>query len=301
MNYSATSGERSLKRSELLQALGAAVRARRTDLGLTMRTLAVRADVSERFLAQLESGEGNISVVRLQDVAEALGTSAAELLASRPAAPTPRRVVSLLGLRGAGKSTLGPEIARRLGMPFYELDALVSREAGMPLGTIFEMHGEAWFRRLEHDVLRAFLDAHPVAVLATGGSIVTAPETYAMLRKRTITVWLKAKPQDHWDRVLRQGDARPMRNRANAMAELKALLRDRRPLYGLSDHVVDTSNATFEAAAGRIVEAITQAENKTKSSRMPERSEGAVAMSKSSRMPERSEGAVATSKRSRQR
>ena len=257
MNYTATSDERSTKRSELLRALGTAVRARRTDLGLTLRALAARADVSERFLAQLESGEGNISVARLQDVAEALGTSAAELLAVRPAMAAPlRKVVALLGLRGAGKSTLGPEVARHLGVPFFELDALVAREAGMPLATIFEMHGEAWFRRLEHDVLRAFLETHPAAVLATGGSIVTAPETYALLRKRATTVWLRAKPQDHWDRVLRQGDARPMRNRANAMSELKSLLRLRRPLYALADHVVDTSSATFEEAATRVVASV---------------------------------------------
>jgi len=262
MNYTAVSrkpspspGSRVQKRESLLRSLGAAVRARRTDLGLTMRSLAERADVSERFLAQLELGEGNISVARLQDVAEALGTGAADLLARAPSEGT-GRVVSLLGLRGAGKSTLGPEVARRLGVPFFELDALVAREASMPLSTIFEMHGEAWFRRLEHDVLRRFLDTHPAAVLATGGSIVTAPDTYAMLRERTTTVWLKARPQDHWDRVLRQGDARPMRNRDNAMAELKALLRTRRPLYSLADRVVDTSSATFDEAAAQIVAAL---------------------------------------------
>jgi XRE family aerobic/anaerobic benzoate catabolism transcriptional regulator len=164
--------------------------------------------------------------------------------------------VALIGLRGAGKSTLGPEVARRIGVPFYELDALVAREAGMPLATIFEMHGEAWFRRLEHNVLRAFLDAYPAAVLATGGSIVTAPDTFTLLRRRATTVWLKARPQDHWDRVLRQGDLRPMRNRANAMAELKALLRTRKPLYALSDYVVDTSSATLEEAAARVVAAV---------------------------------------------
>src|ERR1700691_5444255 len=168
MNYTAASSDDpSTRRTELLRALGAAVRARRTDLGLTLRTLAARADVSERFLAQLETGEGNISVARLQDVAEALGTSAGELLSSRPAVVAPRAVVALVGLRGSGKSTLGPEIACRLGVPFYELDALVAREAGMPLGTIFEMHGEAWFRRLELEVLRKFLDTHSSGVLAT--------------------------------------------------------------------------------------------------------------------------------------
>jgi XRE family aerobic/anaerobic benzoate catabolism transcriptional regulator len=259
MNYSATGSSaeaRSRKRGELLRALGAAVRARRNELALTLRALARRADVSERFLAQLESGDGNISVARLQDVAEALGTTASELLSIQAPAVVLRKGISLLGLRGAGKSTLGPEVARRLSVPFFELDALVAAEAGMPLATIFEMHGEAWFHRLERDVLRSFLDSHPVAILATGGSIVTVRETYELLRARTTTVWLKAKPQDHWDRVVRQGDVRPMRNRANAMAELKALLRERRALYAQADHVVDTSNASRDEAAVRIVTAV---------------------------------------------
>jgi len=257
------SATRADARTALLRALGGAVRGRRNELGLTRASLAERADVSERFLAQLESGEGNISVARLQDVAEALGTSASQLLSAQPPpAVAPRKVVTLLGLRGAGKSTLGPELARRLGVAFYELDALIASEAGMPLTTIFEMHGEAWFRRLEREVLRGFLDEHDAAVLATGGSIVTASETFHLLRKRTITVWLRAKPQDHWERVLRQGDLRPMRNRANAMAELKALLRARKPLYALADHVVDTSSTTLDEAAGRIVSAIENAKMK---------------------------------------
>jgi XRE family aerobic/anaerobic benzoate catabolism transcriptional regulator len=221
---------------------------------MTMRELARRADVSERFLAQLETGDGNISVVRLQDVADALGTSASELLAAR-AAPIPRRMVSLLGLRGAGKSTLGPEVARQMGVPFFELDALVAREAGMALATIFEIHGEAWFHRAEREVLRSFLDTHEVAVIATGGSIVKARETFEMLRKRTFTVWLRARPRDHWHRVLTQ-DARPMKNRANAMAELKALLREREPLYALAELTVDTSASTLDEAAARVVAAV---------------------------------------------
>jgi XRE family aerobic/anaerobic benzoate catabolism transcriptional regulator len=132
----------------------------------------------------------------------------------------------------------------------------VAREAAMPVPTIFEMHGEAWFRRLELDTLRRFLDAHEAGVLATGGALVTVKETYELLRRRTTTVWLKAQAQDHWDRVLRQGDARPMRNRANAMSELKALLRARKPLYSLADHVVDTSSTSFEEATARVVEAV---------------------------------------------
>jgi XRE family aerobic/anaerobic benzoate catabolism transcriptional regulator len=258
MNYTSSSARSQPdRRAELLRALGRAVRRRRNDLGLTMKALAAAAGVSERFLAQLETGEGNISVARLQDVAEALATSASALLARVDAGPAPHRVVALLGLRGAGKSTLGPEIARRLGVAFFELDALVAREAGMPLPTIFEMHGEAWFRRLELETLRRFLDAHEAGVLATGGALVTAEETYALLRRRTTTIWLKARAHDHWDRVLRQGDARPMRNRANAMSELKALLRTRKPLYSLADHVVDTSSTSFEEATARVVAAVT--------------------------------------------
>jgi XRE family aerobic/anaerobic benzoate catabolism transcriptional regulator len=261
-NYNATSahassgdshGSRGDKRALLLSTLGAAVRARRTELALTIRALAKRADVSERFLAQLEAGSGNISVARLQDVADALGTSASELLSTRPPKAGLRKVIALLGLRGAGKSTLGAEVARRLSVPFFELDALVAAEAGMPLATIFEMHGEAWFHRLEREVLRSFLDSHPVAVLATGGSIVTQRETFELVRQRALTVWLKARPQDHWDRVVRQGDMRPMRNRANAMAELKTLLRTRRALYMLADTVVDTSGTSLDQAAARIV------------------------------------------------
>ncbi len=248
------------KRAAFLRALGAAVRKRRSLLGLTLKALAGRAEVSERFLTQLEGGDGNISVARLQDVAEALGTTAADLLVMQPApavqGQTFSGVVALLGLRGAGKSSLGPEVAARLGVPFVELDSLVAREAGMPVGTIFEMHGEAFFRRLEHQVLRAFLEANEAAVLATGGAIVTSKDSFGLLRERAVTVWLKAKAKDHWERVVRQGDTRPMTNRANAMAELKALLSERRPLYARADHVVDTSRTTLAEAADLVVAAL---------------------------------------------
>jgi XRE family aerobic/anaerobic benzoate catabolism transcriptional regulator len=239
-----------------LLALGSAVRACRNERGLTLRALASRAQVSERFLSQLETGEGNISVARLQDVAEALGTTAAELLSAAPSSIQAKRVVSLLGVRGAGKSTLGAELARALDVPFYELDQLVSREAGMPLAALFEFHGEAYYRRMEREVLRRFLATHDEGVLATGGSIVTDAETFALLRERTTTVWLKARAHDHWNRVVRQGDLRPMKNRADAMSELKALLRARTQLYTQADHVVDTSNAGVEEATMRLASAL---------------------------------------------
>lgn len=254
-----------MDRARLLQGLGVAVRSRRREQGLTRRALSERAQVSERFLVQLEGGEGNISVARLEDVAQALGTTGATLLqlgeaeaSARAVAPPPARAVALVGLRGAGKSTVGARAAAELGVPFVELDALVAREAGMELSALFEMHGEAYFRRLQGEVLRRVLDdadrGRPV-VLATGGSLVTDGESYGLLRRRAVTVWLKATPRDHWDRVVAQGDVRPMKNRENAMSELKTLLRGRQPLYAKAAHVVDTSKVSADEATRRVVAA----------------------------------------------
>jgi XRE family transcriptional regulator, aerobic/anaerobic benzoate catabolism transcriptional regulator len=237
-------------REKLLQGLGAAVRARRTAHGLTMKTLAKNASVSERFLAQLEAGEGNISVVRLEDVAEALGTSAAELLSQ---AKRPAPVIALVGLRGAGKSSIGKELAKRLGVRFVELDELIVREAQMTLGAIFEIHGERYYRSLEREMLRRLLDEGEPLVVATGGSIVTDSETWGLLRSRARTVWLKATPKEHWDRVVAQGDVRPMRDRPRAKNELEQLLAARAPLYRESEIVVDTSKATTRDVVERVL------------------------------------------------
>jgi XRE family transcriptional regulator, aerobic/anaerobic benzoate catabolism transcriptional regulator len=139
-----------------------------------------------------------------------------------------------------------------------ELDALVAREAGMKLSTIFELHGEDYFRNIEREALKKFLDSHQNAVIATSGSIVTAKETYALLQRRTSTVWLKARAKDHWDRVVAQGDGRPMKDRANAMNELKALLKSRTPLYAQADVTIDTSTLaiddTVEKVFNRVVD-----------------------------------------------
>jgi len=250
------------KRGSLLHALGADVRARRMASNFTLRALAEATQVSERFLVQLEQGEGNISVARLADVAAALGTSSSELLARAEKAetaekePADARVVALLGLRGAGKSTIGPRLAKQLDAPFVELDALVAREAGMSLSTIFELHGENYFRNIEREALKKFLDSHERAVIATSGSIVTAKQNYALLRERTTTVWLKARAKDHWDRVVAQGDGRPMKDRANAMNELKALLKSRTPLYAEADVTIDTSTLSVDDAVARVFEQV---------------------------------------------
>jgi XRE family aerobic/anaerobic benzoate catabolism transcriptional regulator len=217
-----------------------------------MKALAKNAEVSERFLAQLEAGEGNISVVRLEDVAEALGTSAAELL-SQAKRPLALAVIALVGLRGAGKSSIGAALAKKLGVRFVELDELIVREAQMTLSTIFEIHGERYYRQLEREVLRRLLDEGAPLVVATGGSLVTDPETWSLLRSRARTVWLKATPEEHWDRVVAQGDVRPMRDRPRARNELKQLLTARAPLYREASVIVDTSKATPREVVERVL------------------------------------------------
>jgi XRE family aerobic/anaerobic benzoate catabolism transcriptional regulator len=256
MHYTAPVPAAVARRAKLLEGLGAAVRALRGERGLTLRGLANAAGVSVRFLVQLEAGEGNISVARLEDVAEALGTTGAALLGQASAAKRQRPAIALVGLRGAGKSSIGAAVASRLGVPFVELDEEIVREAQMTLSTIFEIHGEAYYRSMERDVLRRILDksldkGRPV-VIATGGSLVTDPETWGLLRQRATTIWLRATPRDHWDRVVAQGDVRPMRGRPRAMNELRQLLTARTPLYEEADLTLDTSSLSRTQLVDRI-------------------------------------------------
>jgi XRE family aerobic/anaerobic benzoate catabolism transcriptional regulator len=161
----------------------------------------------------------------------------------------------LLGLRGAGKSTLGARAARALRTPFIELDQRIVDRAGMSIGVIFDMHGEDYFHRLEREVLSELLRSETRGVVATGGSFVEDPESLKLLRDgRVHTVWLKARAEDHWDRVIAQGDARPMKDRANAMTELRGLLKKRRGLYEKAEFAIDTSAMSIDDATERLVE-----------------------------------------------
>jgi XRE family aerobic/anaerobic benzoate catabolism transcriptional regulator len=241
------------RRETFLAALGAAVRSQRTARHLTLKELAHAAHLSPRFLLQLEAGEGNVSVARLLDIAEALGTTPSALLETARVVTPSRGVVALVGLRGAGKSTLGALAAKELGVPFVELDALVAKKAGMSLPVIFEMHGEAHFRKLERDVLKKFLADTPRAVLATSGSIVTDKDTYALLREHATTIWLRAEAGDHLKRVVAQGDLRPMQGRPAASRELEGLLRARQKLYAQAVATIDTSSLGLEQSVQRIV------------------------------------------------
>ena len=224
---------------QALERLGRVVRARRREFALSQADLAGKAGLSARFLAQLEAGTGNISFLRLTRLARALELPVSGLV-ERAEAEAPRHV-ALLGLRGAGKSTVGSALARILHRPFVEVDQLVEEEAGLPLAQIFELQGDAYYRRLEATVIRRRMQDPEPAVLAVGGGIVTSPETYSHLLDRAVTVWLRARPTDHWERVLHQGDRRPMTGHPDAMAELERLWSERAPLYARARHTVATS------------------------------------------------------------
>ena len=196
-------------------------------------------------------------------VAGALNSSAARLLAeaeqeSRRSQGRPV-VVSLLGIRGAGKTTIGAGVAERLGIPFAELDCQVESEAGLALPEIFALHGEAYYRNLEHRALRRLLDDGRSLVIATGGGIVTNPEAVKLLDDETITVWLKASADQHWSRVVRQGDPRPMAGHPAAKAELRRLLAEREPLYRRAQIRIDTVRLGLEGSVAALASKLARA------------------------------------------
>jgi XRE family transcriptional regulator, aerobic/anaerobic benzoate catabolism transcriptional regulator len=232
----------------LLKGLGSHVRRLRQQRGWSRRELAARSRLSERFLAQVEAGSGNPSVLRLARVASALSTTPAALLADASRATC----LALLGVRGAGKSAVGTLLARRRNIPFVELDQRIEEAAGLSLREIFEVHGEESYRRWEREALESLLDGAIPVVIATGGGLVTHADTYDLLRRRAITIWLRASPEEHWDRVVAQGDHRPMANDPLARENLRDLLARREPLYRTADHIVDTSARSVESIASEI-------------------------------------------------
>lgn len=235
--------------------LGARVREMRDERRWSRRELAERTGLSERFLAQVEAGTGNPSIVSVAQIARALDTSESALLE----APAGSAFIALLGLRGAGKTTVGKALAAKLRVKFIELDRQVEAAAGLSLAELFELHGEATFRRLEREALQSVLAREEGAVIATGGGIVNDRETFELLRRGATTVWLKAAPEDHWQRVVAQGDQRPMANDPAAMARLRALLAEREPLYRKADLVVDTSAQGVDAIVKKLAKSLAPA------------------------------------------
>jgi XRE family transcriptional regulator, aerobic/anaerobic benzoate catabolism transcriptional regulator len=226
-----------------LARLGERVRAWRAEHAMTRKTLALASGVSERYLAQLESGLGNISVLLLRKLAHAMQVPVELLVREHGAAAKVERI-ALLGLRGAGKSTLGAKLAQSLQLPFIELAREVEKEAGAPLAEVFSMYGQEAFRRFERKALARVLKQLPRAVIATGGSLVTDPDTYSLLLDHCACVWLKATPEEHMARVMAQGDVRPFKGSPVALEEIRDLLADRDRLYARADAVLNTSGRT---------------------------------------------------------
>ncbi|HXP03752.1 MAG TPA: helix-turn-helix transcriptional regulator [Stellaceae bacterium] len=261
-----------------LLRVGEKVRTLRNRRGMTRRALAAQAEVSERYLAQLETGSGNCSIALLRRIADAVSVPIAELVDDRerpietmllvqmlerlcPSQIVEARElllsrfggtnietrsgrIALIGLRGAGKSTLGRMLAERLGVPFIELDRTVEQQSGMALAELFEMLGQATFRRVERTALETILHETPRFVLATGGGLVTEPGTFELLIASCLTIWLRATPQEHMARVIGQGDLRPMAGHKQAMDDLVSILASREPLYGRADLTLDTAGQT---------------------------------------------------------
>jgi XRE family aerobic/anaerobic benzoate catabolism transcriptional regulator len=273
-----------------LVALGESVRMRRARRGLTRRALAAEAGVSERHLANLESGVGNASILVLRQIARALECQVAELVdasaAEGPDAALIRQLlrdrserdlhrarlalsrmfgestagrrtrIALIGLRGAGKSTLGRMLAENLGYPFVELNREIERLAGCDVAEIHSLYGPSAYRRYERRALDDAVQRHRNAVIATPGGIVADAATFNRLLDQCTTVWLQATPDEHMSRVLAQGDYRPMAGNTEAMDDLRRILAGRSPFYAKADTVVSTAGKTLDQAFAALCEAI---------------------------------------------
>ncbi|MEN9560280.1 MAG: hypothetical protein RLZZ502_1491 [Pseudomonadota bacterium] len=226
-----------------LLALGERVKDLRIRSQFTRKQVAQSSGVSERYLAQLENGEGNISILLLRRVLQVFHLPMAKLLAEFDVVPQGNRPIALIGMRGAGKTTLGKALAKQLKRPFVEVDAEIEKLAGSSLAEIFAFSGPEGYASYEQKVLSQLL-AHPSNIIATGGSVVHYPLIYQELRSRACVLWLKARPEDYMQRVIQQGDLRPMAGRPSAMVELRELLKVRDPLYALAELCLDTSKRT---------------------------------------------------------
>jgi len=272
-----------------LAALGRQVRESRERRGLARKAVSQSAGVSERYLAQLEAGDGNASVLLLRSVAGALAIPLTELIDPREGAvekrlirrfldglpehrledvvfrlmrdygeeaATRRKRVALVGLRGAGKTTLGSALAAELGKPFIELDHEIEREAGVSLSEIFLLYGQAGYRRIERRCLERHIGVQAELVMSVGGGIVSEPETYNLLLQHCFTIWIKASPDEHMARVAAQGDLRPMQGHTEAMADLKRILDSREPLYRKADVTIDTAGEDPRQSLSKLRQAV---------------------------------------------
>lgn len=270
-----------------LRAFGERIRGERARRGMSRKLLADHAGISERYLTQLESGKGNVSIVLLRHVAEALNLPLSRLVEDAPPSPefelirqllsrlTPAQLrdvyasltaaepstaraqrIALVGLRGAGKTTVGQKAAEALNVPFFELDREIERISGTPLGSILELYGQQAYRRYEQQALQELLASQPRFVVATGGSLVSETATYELLLRSCFTVWVRTTPEEHMRRVLAQGDLRPMAGSQQAMDDLRRILEERTELYGRADLILDTTGVKPEKSVRELLKAI---------------------------------------------
>ena len=268
-----------------LATMGKNVREARERRGMARKVLSQTANVSERYLAQLEAGDGNASVLLLRNVARALAMPLTELLDNREnsveqrlirrflerlpehqleevvfrlmrdfgqAGATRKRRLALVGLRGAGKSTLGNALASELRCPFVELDREIELEAGISLSEVFLLYGQTGYRRIEQRCLDRVIQANDKMVISAGGGIVSESATYNLLLLNCFTVWVKASPEEHMARVVAQGDLRPMQGNTEAMQDLNRILKAREPLYRKADVTLDTSGESAEQSLNKL-------------------------------------------------
>src|ERR1700730_12347139 len=273
-----------------LEQLGQRVRTMRALHGMSRKVLAKVSGISERYIAQLESGKGNVSIVLLRRASNAMGAHIEDLIPTADPVPdwrvirdllrkaSPNQIaqvkdvlsggstaahrkmsfsgIALIGLRGAGKSTLGKMLAKKIGWSFVELNKEIERENGLSVAEIIALYGQEGFRRMEQAALGQLLARKEPMVLATGGGIVSEPLTFDLILSSFYTIWLKAEPEEHMARVRRQGDLRPMADDRSAMAELRNILVSREPLYARASAVVDTAGLSVDAAAARLIDAV---------------------------------------------
>jgi XRE family transcriptional regulator, aerobic/anaerobic benzoate catabolism transcriptional regulator len=273
-----------------LRTLADKVRDARAQRGMTRNALAADSGVSLRFLAQLEGGQGNPSILVLRRIASAMGFPPDSLLSDDPPPAIDRILltqmlkrlpdaeiakirglitqhlsldkvsevkkpyVTLIGLRGAGKTTLGRRLAEHRGVPFFELDREVEREYGATIGEILQLHGQPGYRRFERESLQAVLSKNPAAIIETGGGLAADPETLPVLLEHTLAVWVRASPEEHMQRVIDQGDLRPMARSREAMRELKDILKAREQFYRQAPLHLMTSGRTADQSFGELLE-----------------------------------------------
>ncbi len=281
-------------REAFLRALGERVRGERARRGMSRKLLARHAGISERYVTQLESGKGNVSIILLPQIATALGLPLSRLLEDDAPSPemtllrqflkrlTPAQLgeayaslaawfaadssvarghrVALVGLRGAGKTTIGRRLAAAAEVPFFELDREIEQRSGLTIAHILELSGQQAFRRYEMQALQGLLVSHPQFVVATGGSIVAETATYELLLRSCFTVWVRTTPEEHMRRVLAQGDLRPMAGSQQAMDDLRRILEERSELYGRADFAIDTTGKSQEESVRAILARISPPE-----------------------------------------